>query len=114
MAFKFNPLTGQFDVDTAITLAEGATLAISEVTGLTAALAAKQDSLTGTADVPNLDTALAAKQDSLTGIADVPKSGHGPGRKSRTCLMTNKRFISSLEQAKALTQRGWQLAPSIL
>ena len=47
-------------------------LAIADVGGLQAALAAKQEELTGISDVPGLQTALNAKQDELTELSDVP------------------------------------------
>lgn len=46
------------------------THAQSDVTGLTAALAAKQATLTSTSDVPGLATALTAKQDAATAATD--------------------------------------------
>ena len=45
---------------------------VSSVSGLNAALLAKQDVLTGTADVPGLLATLSSKQDTLTSIVDVP------------------------------------------
>jgi len=45
---------------------------VSSVSGLNAALLAKQDVLTGTADVPGLLATLSSKQDTLTNMADVP------------------------------------------
>jgi hypothetical protein len=45
---------------------------VSSVSGLDAALSAKQDTLTSPADVPGLDATLSSKQDTLTSMADVP------------------------------------------
>ena len=46
---------------------------VSSVSGLDAALSAKQDALTSPADVPGLDAILSSKQDTLTSMADVPE-----------------------------------------